>query len=540
MSPMIDRILDEVRGAWRFRWMALAAAWALCLIGWIVVLSLPDMYQASARVFVDTRTVLRPLLEGLAINSDVDSQLNMVRQAMLGRPQLERVARETGLAQRAITPQELSVLIDKLRARIQIMGGAQEENRQSSGGLFVISYQDSDRDMSLKVVDKLLNTLVEGTLGGKREGSENARKFLREQIADYERRLSEAEQRLAEFKKRNVGLMPGGQGGDYFTRLQNEMDLVKQAEATLQVTISRRDELRRQLQQAVPFVATTPGGAVRPATPGQPGVAVGVGGGDTASRIQETQSRIDDLLLRFTERHPDVIAARETLEQLKQRQKEEIEALRRGDRVAGGMATNPVYQSIQLSLNQAEVEIAALRGQINDRQRTVKELRALVDTVPEVEAEFAHLNRDYDVTRAQYSALVDRLERARLSEEAEETGGILRFEVIDPPASSYTPVAPNRPQMLAMVLLLGLGGGGGIAYLLHWLRPVFNNARSLAEVTGLTVLGAVSMTWLDKRKSEQRVRQLAFAGGAAMLVLVFAGVFVFRGAGSQLLRGLIG
>jgi hypothetical protein len=199
-----------------------------------------------------------------------------------------------------------------------------------------------------------------------------------------------------------------------------------------------------------------------------------------------------------------------------------------------------VYQSIQLSLNQAEVEIAALRGQIADRQRTVRELRALVDTVPEVEAEFAHLNRDYDVTRAQYSALVDRLERARLSEEAEETGGILRFEVIDPPASAYTPVAPNRPQLLALVLLVGLGGGGGVAYLLHWLRPVFNNARNLAEVTGLTVLGAVSMTWLDKRKSEQRVRQLAFAGAAAMLVVMFAGVFVFRGAGSQLLRGLIG
>src|SRR5690606_36730288 len=187
-----------------------------------------------------------------------------------------------------------------------------------------------------------------------------------------------------------------------------------------------------------------------------------------------------------TERHPDVIAARETLEQLKERQAEEIAALRRGDRSAAGVATNPVYQSIQLSLNEAEVEIAALRGEINDRQRNVKQLRALVDTVPEVEGEFAHLNRDYDVTRAQYSALVDRLERARLSEQAEETGGILRFEVIDPPASGYTPVAPNRPQMLAAILLLGLGGGGGVAYLLHWLRPVLNNARSPPEVTGLT------------------------------------------------------
>jgi polysaccharide chain length determinant protein (PEP-CTERM system associated) len=535
MSPMVDRILDEVRGAWRFRWVALAAAWGLCLIGWIAVLSLPDMYQASARVFVDTRTVLRPLLQGLAIENDVDSQLNMVRQAMLGRPQLERVARETGLDLRATTPESRAVLIDKLRTRISIMGGSQDP--RSSGGLFVISYQDSNRDMSLKVVDKLLNSFVEDTLGGNREGSETAQKFLREQIADYERRLSESEARLAEFKKRNVGLMPGAQGGDYFTRLQNEMEQVKQAQAKLGVTISRRDELQRQLQGAMPFVASA---QTASAARGGAGQAGGAGGaGDTASRIQETQARIDDLLLRFTERHPDVIAARETLQQLQERQEEEIAALRRGDRGgASGVATNPVYQSIQLSLNEAEVEIAALRGEINDRQSKVKELRALVDTVPEVEAEYAHLNRDYDVTRAQYSALVDRLERARLSEQADETG-IVRFEVIDPPAASYFPVAPQRPQLLGIVLVLGLAAGGGVAYLLHWLRPVFNNVRNLNEITGLPVLGAVSMTWLDKYKAERRVHKLAFASAAAMLVVIFAGVFLFRNAGTQWLRGLI-
>jgi polysaccharide chain length determinant protein (PEP-CTERM system associated) len=539
MSPIVDRILDEVRGAWRFRWVALAAAWGLCVVGWMVVLSLPNVYQASARVFVDTRTVLRPLLQGLAIDNDVDSQLNLVRQAMLGRPQLERVARETGLDLHATTPQARALLIDKLRTRISIMSGPQDRERErdrAGGGLVVISYQDSSRDMSLKVVDKLLNSFVEDALGGNREGSETAQRFLRAQIADYERRLSDAEARLADFKKRNVGLMPGGQGGDYFTRLQNEMEQVKQAQAKLGVTISRRDELQRQLQVAIPFVASPQSAGPSRAGAGQTGAAGGAG--DTASRIHETQARIDELLLRFTEKHPDVIAARETLQQLQERQEQEIAAMRRGGGVAAGVATSPVYQSIQLSLNEAEVEVAALRGEINDRQGKVKELRERVDTMPEVEAEYAHLNRDYDVTRAQYSALVDRLERARLSEQADETG-IVRFEVIDPPTASYFPVAPKRPLLLGVVLLLGLGGGGALAYLLHWLRPVFNNVRLLNEITGLPVLGSISMTWLDKYKAERRMHKLAFAGAAAMLVVIFAGVFLFRNAGTQLLRGLI-
>src|SRR5690606_37232984 len=208
----------------------------------------------------------------------------------------------------------------------------------------------------------------------------------------------EAEGRLAEFKKRNVGMMPGEQG-DYFSRLQGEMDAVRKAQAALGVATSRRDELQRQLSGESPFVAS---GGVTAA-------AARAGGGDTASRIQDTQAKLEDLLLRFTDRHPDVVATRETLEQLKARHREEIEALQRGDRsvaASAGASANPVYQSIHLSLNQTEVEIAALRGELADGQRKVAQLRQMVDTVPEVEAEFARLNRDYDVTRAQYTALV--------------------------------------------------------------------------------------------------------------------------------------
>jgi polysaccharide chain length determinant protein (PEP-CTERM system associated) len=532
MSPLFTQIYDEIHGAWRFRWYALAAAWAVCVAGWLVVFTMQDMYEASARVFVDTRTALRPLLQGLAVDSDVDSQLKLVREGMLGRPQLERVARETDLDLQAETPQARAEMIDTLRSRIVITGGPNASNPQVSGGLFVISYQDPSRDKSVEVVDKLLNTFVEDTLGGKRQGSETAQKFLRGQIEDYERRLSEAEQRLADFKKRNVGLMPGEQGGDYFSRLQNEMDAVKKAQAALGVAMSRRDEMQRQLRGETPFIAS--GAAV--ANSGNKS-----SGGDTASRIQETQARLDELLLRFTDKHPDVVAARENLVQLKERQQAEIEALRRGDPTAvaaAGAATNPVYQSIQLQLNQTEVEIAALRGEIGDRQQKVAQLRQLVDTVPEVEAEFARLNRDYDVTRAQYTALVERLEKARLGEQAEETG-VVKFEIVDPPSAAYIPVAPNRPRLLLLVLVVGLAVAGGLAYLLHQMRPVFNNARVLNEITGLQVLGAVSMTWLDRHKQASRRRQLVFGGVAAMLLVLFVGVMVFQSAGARLMHRLV-
>lgn len=529
MQEILDQIIEQLRGAWRFRWIAMIVAWAVCLIGWLVVFTLPDMYQATARVYVDTRTPLQPLLEGLAVRSDVDSQLRMIRQAMLGGPHLGRVARETDLDLRATTPEARAELIDSLRKRITIEGGNPTGNPNESGGLYVISYRDPSHAKSVEVVDKLLNSFVEDTLGSKREGSESAQRFLREQIQEYERRLSEAEQRLADFKKRNVGMMPG-EHGDYFSRLQAEMDAIQKAQADLRVAESRRDELQRQLRGETPFVASAP------TTLGGAGASTG-----TAAQIKETQARLDDMLLRYTEKHPDVIALKETLQQLRQRHEEELRALQRGDSSVAattGAAANPVYQSIQLALNQAEVEVAALRGTIADGQRKVAQLRQLVDTVPEVEAEFARLNRDYDVTKAQYTALVDRYEKARLTDQAAETG-IVKFQVIDPPSAPFSPVSPQRPLLLAGVLLVGLAAGGGVAFFLHLLKPVFTNVRSLNEITGLPVLGAVSMTWLDKRQQQERVRKLAFCGAGFALVLVFGVVLLFQQAAVRVMGRLL-
>src|SRR5271169_4154660 len=97
MTPALDHIFDEVRGAWRFRWIALTSAFVVALIGWAVVFALPDRYEADARVFVDTRTALKPALQGLTIDQNVDAQINYVRQSLLTGPQLEQIAKESGV-----------------------------------------------------------------------------------------------------------------------------------------------------------------------------------------------------------------------------------------------------------------------------------------------------------------------------------------------------------------------------------------------------------------------------------------------------------
>ena len=465
-------------------------------------------------------------MQGLVTDQGVEQQLNFVRQSMLSRPALEKVARETDLDLRASTPAAMEALLEGLADRITV--DIQSGGRNATDSVYTISYRDANRSKSIEVVDTILKNFVEDTLGGKRSGSEVAQKFVVEQIREYERRLGEAEERLAQFKKQNLGLMPGD-SGDYFERLQRQSDLVRSQRDQLNIATSRLDELKRQLRGEQAYMAPA-GGGVNPT------------GTDTATRLQDARARLDNLLLAYTDRHPDVIALGETIRQLEDRQRAEFQALQSGDRTAAassGLSANPVHQQIQLQINQTQVEIAALQRQINDGESRAAELRRLADTAPEVEAEFARLNRDYGVTKAQYTELVDRLEKSRLSEQAEESGSV-RFEVIDPANASLEPVAPNRPRLLIMVLVAGLAVGGGVAYLLHMFKPVFNNVRMLAERTGQVVLGAVSLTWLDQQHKNLARSYIAYAAAAVALVMVFAAVFMFQQQGVRVLQRLLG
>src|SRR5882757_2655575 len=286
MKQELDRVFDEVRSAWRFRWMGMAAACAIALVGWVSVFALPDRYAADARVFVDTRTALKPALQGLTTDQSVDAQINYVRQSLLEGPQLEQIAKETGVLPVPVSDERdrnriLALLSDRIALTV-VSAGSQGDERSTAGTIYSFHYTDASRDRALRVVAALLTTFVEQTLGGKREGSEHAQKFLETQIKDYEQRLSAAEDRLAAFKKKNVGLMPSEQGG-YFAQLQNEVDAAKKADTDLSIALSRRDELTKQLHSDAAISAA---GTSIP-MPGGRGMS---SGSDTLSRIQEAQA----------------------------------------------------------------------------------------------------------------------------------------------------------------------------------------------------------------------------------------------------------
>jgi polysaccharide chain length determinant protein (PEP-CTERM system associated) len=322
--------------------------------------------------------------------------------------------------------------------------------------------------------------------------------------------------------------MPSEQGG-YFAQLQTEVDAEKKAETLLSIAMSRREELSRQLHGDAAISAA-----------GTSAPVVGAGGvtsaGDTLSRIQETQAKLDELLLKYTDKHPDVIATRETLNELKQRRHEEMENLRRGDASAvasSGAGNNPVYQSIQLELNKQDVEIAALRRELGQHQSTVAELRQRLNSAPQVEAEYQALNRDYDVNKAEYAALLENYQKARLGEKADNAGSV-RFEVILPPTAPLAAAWPRRTLALGAVLLAALVAGAAAAYGLHAIRPVIASANTISSLTNFPILGSVGVAFPTRKSDQVRRDGWKYVLASSVLLVLFALVMALNWSGVRL------
>lgn len=511
MLEQLKQILDGARGAWRFRWKAFALACAVCVLGWTAVFLVPLKYEAKAQVFVNTNSALRPLLEGIAVETDINAQLELMRQVMLSQQNLEKVVRETGLSVRVKDDRDRQALIAALREKIKVSGGDVRGNGRRNN-LYSIVFRDSDRVVAQAVVTKLLDTFVEDTLGWKSAGGDTAQAFLKQQISEYGARLADAESKLAEFKQKNLGLLPE-ENQNYFSQYQQETSALRVATTNLQQSSVRLAQLRAQLSGQKPLIGSateTTGGAA-------PGLQLS---NPYQAQLRDQEAALNSLLLRFTDKHPDVIAAREQIARLRAQSDQFVSALGApGEGGSSALTSNPVYAALQLQFSQAQVEAASISSEVEQRRARIAELQNRLNVAPQVEAELARLTRDYGVTKVQYEELLKRLETARISGTAEQSEEV-DFRLIEPPTAAFEPVTP-RPLLLLGVLLAGLGAGGLLAVLLDQQDPVVVGLGPWKKLGNVRVLGAIRDMYADQSRLVMRSEMMRFGVCCLALLLVF-------------------
>lgn len=493
MHELWLKIYAYLRGTWRFRWYAILVAWIIAIVGWPFVLQMPDHYRSSARIHVDTDSLLRPLLKGLTIEPNLQQRLDLMTRTLLSRPNLEKLARMTDMDLSAKTPEQMEALLNRLESGISVGSGRQYN-------IYTISYTDKDPQLTKDVVQAVVTTFMEDALGATRRDRDSAQQFLTQQITEYENKIRATEMKLMDMKRKYKGLMPG-ELIDYFQRLENLEGQLQAARTELEAANMRRDELERQLSGEKALISSESG----PPSP-------------IDTRIQSLQSRLDELLLRYTEKHPDVIATREIIAALRQQKQDFLEEGISGESLS---KSNPFYQQLHLALVTAEGEVASQEARVAALEEEMNQLREFIDKMPKLALELSQLNRDYGINKKNYQTLLERQESAEMSERVEQSADNIKFRVIDPPKVPLRPSGPNRPVLLSLVLLGGVGAGVGVAFLLSQLKPTLTGRNELQELTQLPVLGSVSVLWTREALFKQRIRLAAFVFSFSLLVVAY-------------------
>ena len=512
MDQILKQLIGHLYGMWSRRLIGLAAAWVAAIVGILLAFSIPEKYEASARVQVDTQTLLKPILAGLSIQPNLDQQVAMISRTLLNRGNLERLVQMAYLDVAAGPDVKREELIDRLTKSIQISGNA-------TSNLYVITYRDPSPHQAVSVVQSLLTIFFESSAGDKRQDSRSALKFLDEQIARYEQSLQQAEGRLKDFRLKYMGVP--GQGGpanqDYFARISKLGDDIANAKLELRAAVDSRDAYRRELTaQTSALTSARNGNAI--AVP------------EIDARLAAQKTKLDELLRSFTDEHPDVVGTRRVIAELEEQRRQELIA-REKTAAATGRTAEPAdrfsaIQQIRVAYADAEAKVASAQSKLASYEGQYAQLKASGMLIPKVEAELAQLNRDYDIQKKTYSDLLARREATVMGANAQDTIGE-QVRVIDPPRVSPQPVQPTRLVMLTVAFVAALGIGLLASFVANEIMPTFHDASSLREAIDRPLLGTLSMLASEPVKRERRRRIVLFFSGVGGLIASFIAILAF-------------
>ncbi|WP_373476160.1 XrtA system polysaccharide chain length determinant [Sphingorhabdus sp.] len=485
MNSLYDEIRIAVHSVWNRRWLALAVAWGVCLVGWLAVAMIPNSYESKAQIQVRTQSILSDQV-GIT-QQDQRRNIQQLEQTLTSSDNLAKVVRGTELGASIATDQELAGKVEGLRAKIEV--------KAEQDDFFAISAKLPSGKLARDVVQKLIDVAEEDNIAGDRKTTSQTLRFLDTQIAGRQKELAAAEAKRVTYETENLGLLPGV--GSVSQRIEASRVELNQIDSQLIQARSALAALNGQL-------------AGTPATLNTPSI-----GGGSPTALGQAQGELAAMRARgFTDSHPDVVAIRNQIANLR---------TQGGGATGSGYRTpNPAYSSLQSMRAEREAAVSALQARKSALQSDMAQLASKQTAEPGVAAEYQRINRDYEVLKVQYDKLVTERDQIRLRGQVESQTDAVQFRVVKEPSLSNVPAAPNRPLLLAAVLIAGIGAGVGAAFALGHLQTSFPTAAKLERASGLPVIGSISQMLNAEERQQRKQKMKLFYGASGGLVCVFA------------------
>jgi len=483
--------LEWLKAVWqRRKFLALAAfIMGFALFSGIAAF-LPDIYQATATVLVDQEQVRQEQLRDASgrapvLPGEVETRLQTINQQVLSRARLQETILRFNPYPKLRDRVPIEDIADRMRRDIRLeLKNIEQEPGHRATIAFALSYQGRDPKTAALVTNALANYFVEenGKMRGQQASATAA--FLKTQVDEMKKKLDGQEAKVAGIR----GLEAGGSGLVGYERIGDQYRL--NAERLARAT-ERRDTLSKQLSELDPT-------------------------GDPRSRSEylgKLRRELSELQSRLTDKHPDVIRA-----------KNEIAALERGGDVPGmksktGASSDPTVQKVRGELREVEAEIAALRQEGKSLQGNIAGYQKRLEAA----RESPDLLRDYEATKEIYASLLKRYAEAQQSENLEQSQKGEKFRLLDSALPPKYPEAPNRLFLKLLGAFLSLGLAVGVVMAAEQIDPSFHTVDHLRTFTKVPVLASIRRIVTEKdRALERRRLSLRIAAATAGAVLMIA------------------
>ena len=474
MQQELTEVYFYIKGTLKYKRVAVLFALLVCICGWAYVFIMPDKFESKAKVHIDSSTVIRPLMRGMVIEPDVSALIRIIQQLMFTRPNLEKVIELSQLKSEKAGKVINDEIIEELKKDIKITGAGTRD-------IFDIAYSSAEPETAKSVVQAVLTVFSEQTQGKALADADDAQRFIEQQIRDYEIRLQTAEKAKEDFKRENLDLLTNESG--QFGQLSQLKAQLEQANATIEQSLARRNVLAEQVKN---IQESDEDWGITNLTSEM---------SEEDSRIAALTDKKTEMLIKYTEKHPEILAIDRLIESLKEKKESNKgNSILETDVIGPQKMANPYVQTLKIAYDNAEADVASNQALIESIKSRIGKIEQGLSERLSIETEMKNLNRDYETISGKYSQLLERREQAHITESVDDQTSRLKFKIADPPTKPTEPSFPNRPLFYSLVLAGGIVLGFGLAFLIYFIRPVFMSTRQVRLVTGLPSLGSVSLT----------------------------------------------
>jgi succinoglycan biosynthesis transport protein ExoP len=386
---------------------------------------------------------------------------------------LERIVR----AEKLDSHTPVTSAVQALASRIKIRMPPPDPNLPpGSVEQFFMDYRDGTPAATQRIANRLADVFVDESSRKRAVRAEETATFIERQVMASHNRLNELEGRLRAAKETYMGALP--------EQTQSNVSMVTGLQQQLETTVNAlRGEQDRLSVIDRQIDAMKAGAATDVSLSGVPG-----GASPPALRVLTLENELAAARAVYTEKHPEVVRLREELATARKDAAAEADKPAE-DRIAS-LRLDPAYRALLADREQGRLRINELQRQQTTIQDQISMYRTRVESAPRVEQQVATVQRDYDLEKQQYGALISKLRDAEIAEGVENNQGSERFAVIARAALPREPSSPNMPRLMIMTLLAGLCLGGALGLGAEYLDRSIHDARALTDLE-LPVLGEI-------------------------------------------------